>query len=114
MEPAFFCPDKKRHAHTNMHCKNMIQVSKCSLRFVVSQTIFHNGITYFLPSFFFHFDTVAKISHFLRRGLLNSKYFSKSSSFVELSIFIVQKSLIYEKVRIFYGEDDPIKIKLFA
>ena len=43
-----------------------------------------------------------------------SANFAKFQIFVEQSIFVVQKRLIYEKVSIFDEECDTIKIKRFA
>ena len=48
-----------------------------------------------------------KISHFLGN-------FSKFQNSLEQQIFVVQKRLVYEKVSIFDGECDEIKIKQFA
>ena len=43
-----------------------------------------------------------------------SANFQKFQIFLEQSIFMVQKRLVYEKTSIFYGECDGIKIKRFA
>ena len=40
--------------------------------------------------------------------------FPKFQSFLEQSIFVVQKRLVYEKASIFDGQCDEIKIKRFA
>ena len=40
--------------------------------------------------------------------------FSKFEIFVEQSIFVVQKRLVYEKESIFDGKYDAIKIRRFA
>ena len=42
-----------------------------------------------------------------------SANFPKFQIFVEQSIFVVQKRLIYEKTSIFYEKYDAIKIKRF-
>ena len=54
-----------------------------------------------------NFDGMLILAHFPAN-------FPKFQIFLEQSIFVVQKSLVYEKVSIFNGKCDEIKIKWFA
>ena len=54
-----------------------------------------------------NFDGMLILAHF-------SANFPKFQIFLDQSIFVVQKRLVYEKASIFYGKCDEIKIKRFA